>query len=422
MNKMNSITKIAAALILGLILLPGMVLGYEFGPPDHRCGDPPDYANCTLCHNSFPVNSGPGSVTISGLPTSYTPGNTYTFTVTTAQTGQSRWGFELTVIQASGSRGGQLVVTDSLHTQISVNVPLNRDFMKHNTPGTYPGTPSGHTWTMNWIAPIAGTGTVRFYVAGNAANNDTTNQNDYIYLANAMVYQAGALPALDVSAAPIGPPLPQVPAAGGSFSFNIYLSRVIGPMAPYAVWARVRNPNGSYTGNLLGPVTINTPVGLVVNRVRNLTVPNTWASGYYTYLIYGNPTFVYPAADSGWFYFSKLLTLGNGPLVWGEATCDGEPLPGEVVSATPATFALTGATPNPFNPTTTIGYTLPEAVKVSLNVYDLQGRLVSTLLNEQQEAGQHQATFNGSNLASGVYLYTLTAGSNTATGKMVLMK
>ncbi len=78
--------------------------------------------------------------------------------------------------------------------------------------------------------------------------------------------------------------------------------------------------------------------------------------------------------------------------------------------------------PNPFNPAATINFTLPQAAHMSLSVYDLNGRLVSELLNGLREAGQHQVTFDGSNLSSGVYLYTLQAGSYSATGKMVLMK
>jgi hypothetical protein len=92
------------------------------------------------------------------------------------------------------------------------------------------------------------------------------------------------------------------------------------------------------------------------------------------------------------------------------------------MASAPASFSLKGAYPNPFNPTATINFTLPEMAKVSLNVYDVQGRQVAQLVNGLRQAGNHQVTFDGSNLASGVYLYTLTAGSHTATGKMMLMK
>jgi hypothetical protein len=57
-----------------------------------------------------------------------------------------------------------------------------------------------------------------------------------------------------------------------------------------------------------------------------------------------------------------------------------------------------------------------------LKVYDTAGRLVATLLNEDQPAGTHTATFNGRDFPSGLYLYRLTAGHHTATGKMLLLK
>ncbi|TKJ41665.1 hypothetical protein CEE37_03610 [candidate division LCP-89 bacterium B3_LCP] len=78
--------------------------------------------------------------------------------------------------------------------------------------------------------------------------------------------------------------------------------------------------------------------------------------------------------------------------------------------------------PNPFNPVTTISYSLPEAVKVSLIVYDVGGRSVTEIVSGWRDEGVHEAVFDGSGLASGVYLYRLTAGEFTDTGKMVLMK
>jgi len=78
--------------------------------------------------------------------------------------------------------------------------------------------------------------------------------------------------------------------------------------------------------------------------------------------------------------------------------------------------------PNPFNPTTEIQFTLSEANHVSLAVYDLQGREVARLVDAQQGAGSHTATFDASGLPTGTYLYRLTVGATTVTGRMVLMK
>jgi flagellar hook assembly protein FlgD len=69
-----------------------------------------------------------------------------------------------------------------------------------------------------------------------------------------------------------------------------------------------------------------------------------------------------------------------------------------------------------------ISYELRTASRVNVKVFDVTGRLVANIADGWQEAGTHEATFDGSNLASGVYLYTLTAGTNHASGKMVLLK
>jgi hypothetical protein len=78
--------------------------------------------------------------------------------------------------------------------------------------------------------------------------------------------------------------------------------------------------------------------------------------------------------------------------------------------------------PNPFNPETRIAFSLPQACEVQLKVFDIVGKEVATLAQGQLSAGEHSATFQAGNLPSGLYFYTLTAGSFTQTKKMVLMK
>jgi len=90
-------------------------------------------------------------------------------------------------------------------------------------------------------------------------------------------------------------------------------------------------------------------------------------------------------------------------------------------SLTPDEFDIS-AHPNPFNPTTVISYKLPAASHVSLQVYDTSGRLVATLVDGWREAGEHEVIFDGSKLASGIYLYHVEAEGNMASGKMLLLK
>lgn len=85
-------------------------------------------------------------------------------------------------------------------------------------------------------------------------------------------------------------------------------------------------------------------------------------------------------------------------------------------------YALYQNYPNPFNPTTTISYTLAEASPVQLNVYDIQGKEVAKLVNEEQVAGKYAIHFNASKLASGLYYYTLKSGRFAASRKFVLLR
>jgi hypothetical protein len=93
----------------------------------------------------------------------------------------------------------------------------------------------------------------------------------------------------------------------------------------------------------------------------------------------------------------------------------------------PNEYALDQNYPNPFNPTTSITYRLPEASNVFLKIYDVTGREVRTLINNNQAAGAHTIQWDakdemGNKVNSGVYFYKIVAGSFTATNKMILMK
>ena len=88
----------------------------------------------------------------------------------------------------------------------------------------------------------------------------------------------------------------------------------------------------------------------------------------------------------------------------------------------PFRFDLSQNYPNPFNPSTTVNFQLPAAKDVRLAVYDLSGREVAVLINERRQAGQYAVQFDGAGLASGSYMYRLTAGDLVLAKKMVLVK
>ncbi len=88
----------------------------------------------------------------------------------------------------------------------------------------------------------------------------------------------------------------------------------------------------------------------------------------------------------------------------------------------PTVYSLAQNYPNPFNPTTTISFGIPKAGQVKMVVYDVLGRVVTTLVNEHKDAGMYNVAFDASNYASGVYFYKLEAGDFTSIKKMVLVK
>jgi hypothetical protein len=118
----------------------------------------------------------------------------------------------------------------------------------------------------------------------------------------------------------------------------------------------------------------------------------------------------FPVGDLNWFPSRKATwALTNGV----------EETIGAVV---PETYTLSQNYPNPFNPSTQIEFSLPKQSQVTLKVFNLLGQEVAMLVNGVLTAGSHRATFNASNLSSGVYFYTLNAGNFVSTHKMLLLK
>ena len=88
----------------------------------------------------------------------------------------------------------------------------------------------------------------------------------------------------------------------------------------------------------------------------------------------------------------------------------------------PSKFILEQNYPNPFNPSTKIKYSVPQSSNAVLKIYDVLGKEVATLINEEKPAGNYEVEFDASNLSSGIYFYQLKAGSFIETKKMNLMK
>ncbi len=141
-------------------------------------------------------------------------------------------------------------------------------------------------------------------------------------------------------------------------------------------------------------------------------------------------TYILPTTDSlqaGQTYFWKVLAKNiAGDSLWSSNTnaffVSHTATEVEEEAQLPTGFALEQNYPNPFNPETTVRYSLPKAGVVELKLYDITGREVMSLVNNWQSAGTHSIKVDGRNLASGVYVYTLTAGGYRESKKMALVR
>jgi hypothetical protein len=222
---------------------------------------------------------------------------------------------------------------------------------------------------------------------------------------------------LTLSAGPVGGPV-VIPASGGSFSFSVAVTNAYTSSVPGTIWTVAKLPSGQYTGALL-QVPITMPAGVQLTRIRSQNVPATAPAGDYEYIIRWGTYPDRPWAESR-FPFTKLAT-GDGTPIVGDWTCSGAPF-GDESGAVAGDFALIGAFPNPFNPETQIRYTLPQAAHATLAIYDFRGRLVNVVTNGWREASSHEVTFDGTDLASGIYFARLSANGLTAMQKLVLVK
>ena len=103
-------------------------------------------------------------------------------------------------------------------------------------------------------------------------------------------------------------------------------------------------------------------------------------------------------------------------------TNSGQSLSDENENIAPNKFTIEQNYPNPFNPSTIIRYSLSENGFTSLKIFDIAGKEVATLLNENTVAGNYEITFDGSDLSSGVYFYRIQSGSFSAVRRMFLIK
>ena len=248
-------------------------------------------------------------------------------------------------------------------------------------------------------------------------------------------YPTETLPEVEIRLMPYGSPV-TIPALGGSFNYNISITNNSDSTQTFDLWIDVTLPDSSIYGPVLGPVNLTLPAAFSGDRRRTQAVPGGAPAGIYAYNAYVG---IYPDTvwDSDNFNFEKLGTDGtDGFSGWSNfGEWFGEQGDLRIVSINvPDNHILCQVYPNPFNPTTTFSFQLPEASLVKLEIFDINGRNVGARLPRPYTvgfgesalrwypAGTHQITFDGSGLPSGIYFARLQAGDHTAVRKLVLVK
>lgn len=158
------------------------------GAPAARTGAPGDMTcNAANCHDSFELNGGPGSVTISTAP-EYEPGVPLDITVRVRQISQQRFGFQITARDENDQFAGEWSFPASVRfAPNETGVGENNQYLTHN-PSVF--VEDEFTWSFQWVPPANGAGPITFYAAGNAANGNGLNTGDYIYTTSVDVDEA----------------------------------------------------------------------------------------------------------------------------------------------------------------------------------------------------------------------------------------
>ena len=170
------------------------------GPSPSFTGAPIEN-NCTACHNTFPVNSGTGNVSISGLPANYLPGQTIPLTVTVTDSNAVIYGFQMVAINNAGQNVGAINLPTANPQPLQVISGFvngnERRYVEHTNQGVTPTQFGSKSWNFTWTAPATRIGKLSFYAAGNGANSDGGSSNDQIYTISKATLSGSAIANFD---------------------------------------------------------------------------------------------------------------------------------------------------------------------------------------------------------------------------------
>ncbi len=313
-----------------------------------------------------------------------------------------------------------------------LNFPTRRTHPAEDFPvqSTYLGQPVFDGAQFEWVREVADLTpfadipfTLRFL--GYANHSPYALPSEGIYVDDIEIFRlvngagAGGGSGLTIACTPTNPPI-TLASSGGRYSYTVSITNSGSSLQTFDAWAGVTGP----ASRTVGPRRLTLAPGASLTRTLRQAVPANAPPGTYTHTCYVG-SFPATSTSSSSFAWTKAPTgsrqAGEPVAAWGTDADFVEGLAASVQSV-PEAYALEGAAPNPFTSTTAIRYALPEAASVRLSVYDLLGREVAVLVDERIEAGRHQAIFDASGLAAGVYVYRIQAGAFAAARRVTVLR
>jgi len=163
---------------------------FSGGAPEGFSGGPASgFLSCAVCHAEFPENSGPGSISITGLPPLYVPNESYVLRVRVEDPSKVGAGFQLSAEDPAGLIVGELSIIDGVNTRNAGSGAVG--FITHTTDGkanaisNWTALSDGAEFDLQWRAPSGDIGPVTFYAAGVAINNGNGASGDFVYTTSA---------------------------------------------------------------------------------------------------------------------------------------------------------------------------------------------------------------------------------------------
>jgi subtilisin family serine protease len=216
------------------------------------------------------------------------------------------------------------------------------------------------------------------------------------------------------------------PGGSGKYPLGENPSNVLSTMPTYSCILGKADSAGYYIGDSL-VVTLRTPGQKTYGYLAGTSMAVPFVTGTVSLMLAVNPNLTPEEVRNIIIKTADVImtTAGPVPILNPGAAVRAAKYGTTLVSTSrnlPSSFTLNQNYPNPFNPTTTISYQIPAGGLVTLKVYYILGREVTTLVNETKNFGTHEIKFDASTFSSGVYIYKITAGNFVQTKKMILTK